>query len=92
MRTDIRYIFILIHGMNVMVMGMVPPIVKLRPEIMMRYCICVSHCRSTMILSDASVSSSSGVVTTVMSCKAVSLVVKAPGRCTTAFSFHKTEP
>ena len=62
-----RWIFIFVHGMKVILMGIVPPIAKLRPEMTMRYCICVSHCRSTMMLSESSVSSSPGLATTVMS-------------------------
>ena len=67
MRTETRCTFIFVQGMNVMLMGIVPPIAKLRPETTIKYCICVSHCRSTMMLSESSVSSSTGLATTVIS-------------------------
>ena len=67
MRTEMRWIFIFVQGMNVTLIGITLPNGKLRPDIAMRYCICVSHCLSTMILSDSSVSSSQGVAMTVIS-------------------------
>lgn len=87
---ETRYIFIFVHGMKVILTGMLPPIGKLRPETVMRYCICVSHCRSTMMLSVSSKSSSDGHATTVMSCDADIFVVNVPGRWAYAFSFQLT--
>ena len=92
MTTDNRYTFIFVHGMNVMLKGLKLPMGKLRPEIAMRYCICESHCRSTMMLSDSSVSSSPGLATTVTSFVADNFAVNAPGRCANALSRHTTDP
>lgn len=84
--------FIFVHGTNVMLNGIEPPIAKLRPEIAIKYCICISHCRSTIMLSVSSVSSSEGHATTVTSFMADNFCANVPGRCANALSLQMTEP